>query len=161
MEISSRDLTVFSILIIKRPDYQFIDTLPLCICKAECLASSSQTFSHYAFLDNPTIGLNAVNLCSLIMHILTTYAQISQPNVDDNMIDFHSGINLGLPLAIYTRKQRKCQVFAADVGVPISDKTMIATGTKHALACGNMTLAWCKWKRFPLPNHTWPNWKTH
>jgi hypothetical protein len=47
LEISSRDLTLFSILIILRPDYQFIDTLPLCIRKAECLASSSQTFSQF------------------------------------------------------------------------------------------------------------------
>jgi hypothetical protein len=31
---------------ISSPDYQFIDALPLCICKAECLAISSQTFSH-------------------------------------------------------------------------------------------------------------------
>jgi hypothetical protein len=38
---------------------------------------------------------------------------------------------------------------------------MITTGTKHALACGNMTLAWHEWKRCPLPDHTWPNWKTH
>jgi hypothetical protein len=38
---------------------------------------------------------------------------------------------------------------------------MITTGTKHALACGNMTLAWCKWKHCPLPDHTWPNCKIH
>jgi hypothetical protein len=38
---------------------------------------------------------------------------------------------------------------------------MIATGTKHALACGNMGLAWHKWKHCLLPNHTWPNWKSH
>jgi hypothetical protein len=95
------------------------------------------------------------------MHILNTYAQISQPDLDDNMTDFHSGINSGLPLAIYTRKQEKYQVFAANAGVPISDKTMFTTGTKHALACGNMTLAWHERKR-PLPiNQTWPNWKAH
>jgi hypothetical protein len=38
---------------------------------------------------------------------------------------------------------------------------MITTGTKHALACSNMTLAWHKWKCCPLPNLTWPNWKSH
>jgi hypothetical protein len=90
---------------------------------------------YYAVLDNPTKGLNTINLHSLVIHILTTYAQISQHNLDDNMTDFHSGNNLGLPLAVYTRKQEKCQVFAADVEVPISNETMITTGTKHALAC--------------------------
>jgi hypothetical protein len=38
---------------------------------------------------------------------------------------------------------------------------MIRKGTKHALVCGNMTLAWRKWKCRPLPGHTWPNWKSH
>jgi hypothetical protein len=35
------------------------------------------------------------------------------------------------------------------------------TGTKHALACGNMTLAWRKWRCCPPINHTCPNWKAH
>jgi hypothetical protein len=60
---------------------------------------------YYAVLDDPTKGLNAINLCTLVMHILNIYAQISQPDLDDNMTDFHSGINSGLPLAVYTRKQ--------------------------------------------------------
>ena len=112
---------------------------------------------YYAVLDSPTTGLNAINLRTLVMHILNTYAQISQPDLDDNMTDFHSGINSGLPLAIYTRKQEKFQVFAADASVPISDKTMITTGTKHTLACGNMMLAWRKWKCHPIFDLTWPN----
>ncbi len=116
---------------------------------------------YYAVLEDPTKGLNAVNLCTLVMHILNTYAQISQPDMDDNMTNFHSGINLGLPLADCMRRQEKCQVFAANSGVTISEKIMITTGTKHALACGNMTLAWRKWKRRPPIDHTWPSWKAH
>jgi hypothetical protein len=77
------------------------------------------------------------------------------------MTSFHSGIDFGLPLAVYTRKQENCQVFATDAGVPISNKTMITTGTKHALACSNMTLAWQEWKRCPIIDHTWPKWKAH
>jgi hypothetical protein len=115
----------------------------------------------YAVLDNPTKGLNTINLRTLVMHILNTYAQISQPVLDDNMTNFHSSINSGLPLAIYTSKQEKWQVFSANAGVPISDKTMITTGTKHALACGNMTLAWRKWKRCLIIDHAWLNWKAH
>jgi hypothetical protein len=78
------------------------------------------------------------------MHILNTYAQISQSDLDDNMTNFHSGIDSGLLLAIYMRKQEKCQVFAANAGVPISDEAMVTTGTEHALVCSNMTLAWGK-----------------
>jgi hypothetical protein len=95
---------------------------------------------YYAVLVNPTAGLNGVDLRTLVQHILTTFAQISQPDLDDNMTKFNTGINPGLPLAVYTRKQEKCQVFAADGGVPFSDELMVTTGSKHALSSGNMTL---------------------
>ncbi len=116
---------------------------------------------YYAVLDDPIKGLNGVDLRTLITHILMTYAQISQPNLDDNLTDFKTGIDPILPLAVYTRKQEKCQVFAHDASVPISDATMVTTGTKHALATGNMTLAWCEWKHHSIADHTWPNWKAH
>jgi hypothetical protein len=116
---------------------------------------------YYAVLDDPIKGVNGVDLRTLVTHILMTYAQISQPDLDDNLTGFNTGINPILPLAVYTRKQERCQVFANDIGIPISDATMVTTGTKHALATRNMTLAWRKWKRCPIPDHTWPNWKAH
>jgi hypothetical protein len=82
---------------------------------------------YYAVLEDPTEDLNTINLRTLVMHILNTYAHISQPDLDDNMTDFHSGIDSGLPLAVYTRKQEKCQIFATNAGVPISDETMVTT----------------------------------
>ena len=116
---------------------------------------------YYAVLDNPTEGLNGVDLRKLVQHILTTYAQISQPDLDENMNEYNIGIDSGLPLAVYTRKQEKCQVFAADSGVPISVELMVTTGSKHALSSGNMTLGWREWKRRPANEHTWANWKIH
>jgi hypothetical protein len=105
--------------------------------------------------------LNAVTLQQLVTHIRTTYTQISQPDLDDNVTNFNQKIDTNLPLAIYTCKQEKCQTFAQDPGVPISKKMMVTTGTKHALNCGNMTLAWREWKHRPLLDHTWNNWKDH
>jgi hypothetical protein len=112
---------------------------------------------YYVVRDGPTKGLNAVNLRSLVMLILNTYPQISQPDLDDNMTYFHSGIKSSLPLSVYKRKQEKCQVFIANASVPISNKTMITTGTKHALACGNIMLTWREWKCCHVIGHTWPN----
>ena len=106
---------------------------------------------YYAVLDDPTEGLNNVNLCTLVLHIQQTYTQISQPDLDNNLAEFNTGIDPGLPLAVYTHKQEKCQIFAANAGVPISNVTMVTTGCKHAIASGNMTLGWCKWKHC-LPN---------
>ena len=38
---------------------------------------------------------------------------------------------------------------------------MVTTGSKHALASGNMTLNWRECKRRPANEHTWANWKLH
>jgi hypothetical protein len=97
---------------------------------------------YYAALNDPNEGLNAVTLQQLITHIHTTYAQISQPDINNNVTDFNQGIDPNLPLAVYTCKQEKCQTFAQDAGVPISKEMMVTTSTKHALNCGNMMLAW-------------------
>ncbi len=67
---------------------------------------------YYAALDDPTEGLNAVTLRQLVTHIRTTYAQISQPDLNDNVTNFNQGINPNLTLAVYTRKQEKYQTFA-------------------------------------------------
>jgi hypothetical protein len=115
----------------------------------------------YAVLDDPIDGLNGIDLCTLVNHIATTYAQISQPDLDNNLANFNMGIDPGLPLAVYTRKQESCQVFAHNAAVPISEATMVTTGTKHALVCGNMTMAWREWNCRAIANHTWPSWKTH
>jgi hypothetical protein len=116
---------------------------------------------YYAELNDPTKGLNVISLCNLVTHICSTYATIFQPDVDDNMAKFVTGIEPSLPLAVYRRKQEKCQTFAQDAGVPISKAKMVTTGTKAALNCGSMELAWRKWKHHPLVDHTWNNWKLH
>jgi hypothetical protein len=67
---------------------------------------------YYAKLDDPTKSLNAISLCNLVTHILSTYATISQPNIDKNMVKFVTGIKPSLPLAVHTCKQEKCQTFA-------------------------------------------------
>ncbi len=108
----------------------------------------------YAVLNNPIKGLNGINLRTLVQHIATAYAQISHPNLDKNLANFNTGIDPGLPLAVYTRKQERCKVFALDAAVPISKATMVTTGTKHALACGNMTMAWHEWNRHAIVDHT-------
>jgi hypothetical protein len=110
---------------------------------------------YYAALNNPTKGLNTVTLCDLVAHFRTTYTTISQPDINDNMVEFHTGIDAHLPLAVYTRKQEKCQTFALNAGIPISEATMVSTGTKAVINCGGMELAWREWKRCPLVNQTW------
>jgi hypothetical protein len=116
---------------------------------------------YYTALDDPTEGLNAVTHRNLVAHIQTTCATISQPDIDNNMAESVTGIDANLPLAVYTHKQEKCQNFALDAGIPISKATMFSTGTKAAINCGGMELAWREWKCLPIVDQTWNNWKIH
>jgi hypothetical protein len=134
------------------------------VCKGWTTYRLIHAITHNRFdavLDDPIKGLNGIDLCTLVQHNATTYAQISQPDLNDNLADFNTGIDPGLPLAVYTRKQERCQVFALDTAVPISKATMVTTGTKHSDACSNMTMAWREWNHCAIADHTWSNWKTH
>jgi hypothetical protein len=102
---------------------------------------------YYAALDDPIKGLNTITLRDLVAHIQTTYTTILQPDVNNNMTEFHTGIDPHLPRAVYICKQEKCQTFALDAGIPISEATMVLTSTKAAITCGGMEFAWRKWKR--------------
>jgi hypothetical protein len=62
----------------------------------------------YAVLGNLIKRLNGIDLRTLVQHIAITYAQISQPDLDNNLANFNTGIDPGLPLAVYTRKQECC-----------------------------------------------------
>jgi hypothetical protein len=108
------------------------------IARDQFAASINDVYN--AALNDPTEGLNAVTLQQFVTHIRTTYAQVSQPDLDNNITNFNQGNDPNLPLAVYTHKQEKCQSFAQDAGVPIFKEMIVTTGTKHALNCGNMTL---------------------
>ena len=62
---------------------------------------------------------------------------------------------------VYTRKQELCQETASDLGVSISEKTMVTTGTKNAVATGRMVVAWRKWMCTIAPKRSWNAWKSH
>ena len=114
----------------------------------------------YAELDDPDEGLTNVDIRSLYDHIMDRFATISQEEIDTNLATFHRGMDPSVTLAIYTRKQEQCQEIAADAGVPITEATMVTTGTKHAVATGGLDQEWKFWIT-PAQAKTWPNWKTY
>ena len=48
---------------------------------------------------------------------------------------------------------------AEDAHVPITEATMVATGTKHYVATGGMDDAWRVWMQLPNNQQTWVRWK--
>eukprot|EP00804_Cyclotella_cryptica_P005893 CCRYP_000166-RA/>CCRYP_000166-RA protein AED:0.85 eAED:0.85 QI:0/0/0/0.5/1/1/2/0/216 len=113
--------------------------------KNETALTHWQTLQHaiepvfYAKRDDPDEGLNDVLVCDLLDHIRDCYCHIGQDEINVNMSTFLKGIDPSLPLTVCMRKQEHCQDFAANAGVPISEATMVTTGTKHAIQCGDFT----------------------
>ena len=116
---------------------------------------------YHAELDDPDEGLAGVTIMQFLDHIRLRYCQISQPELDANTAKFEEGINSDLPLVVYTWKQERCQLFAESANVPISEATMVTTGTKHALRVGGMRQSWVEWRRTPAGNQNWNQWKVH
>jgi hypothetical protein len=134
----------------------------LYVCRiAVNLAAEAIEDVYYAELDDPSEGLNNVQIQDLIDHIKDGYCHIDQADLDKNLNCFNQGINPSVPLVVYIRKQEDCQEFAHDGHVDISEATMVTTGTKHAIQCSAFTDAWKEWNHLPRPNQTWLAWKTH
>ena len=70
------------------------------------------------------------------------FATISQTKIDANMERFNEGMDPFKTLAVYVRKQEQCLETSVDAEDPISEVTIMTTGTKHAVASGDMSLAW-------------------
>ena len=100
-----------------------------------------------AELDDPDEGLNGVDICTLYEHMMERFTTISQTEIDANMEMFNEGMYPSKILAVYVQKQEQCLDNSVDAEDPISEATMMATGTKHAVASGDMSLAWRKWVR--------------
>ena len=49
---------------------------------------------------------------------------------------------------------------AEDAHVPITESTIVTTGTKHAVAASGMDDVWRVWMRLPNYQQTWIRWKT-
>ena len=69
------------------------------------------------------------------------FAMILQTEIDANMETFNEGMDPSKTLAVYVRKHDQCLETSVDAEDPISETTMMTTGTKHAVASGDMTLA--------------------
>ena len=79
--------------------------------------------------------------------------------MDKNKKVFKEGMDASKRLAIYIQKQETCLETSVDADNPISEATKTTTGTRHAVATGNMQLAWRD--RVRISNKTWGLRKIH
>ena len=95
-----------------------------------------------ASLEDPDEGLNGVTIHDVYDYVMGKYVMISQAEVNANLDTFNNPIDASRTLFVYIRKQELCQDMAKDAHVPITEATMVTTGTKHAVATGGIDDAW-------------------
>ena len=116
-----------------------------------------------AELMDPDEGLNGVTIRQIFDHVMLRFANVSQLEVDSNLIRFNEPMDPSVTLAVYVRRQERCQEVAADAEVPISEATMVSTLVKHAAATGGLDVAWGTWKARALAGQPmgWADAVTH
>ena len=60
---------------------------------------------YYAKIEDPTEGLNGVEIRDFIDHICNRYCHIDQADLDTNLNKFQQGIDPSVPLIMYIHKQ--------------------------------------------------------
>ena len=99
-----------------------------------------------AELMDPDEGLNGITIRQIYDHVMLRFANVSQLEVDANLAKFNEPMDPSVTLAVYIRRQERCQEVASDAEVPISEATMVSTLVKHAAATGGLDVAWGAWK---------------
>ena len=87
---------------------------------------------------DPDEGLNGVTVCQIFDHIMLCFANVSQLEVDSNLIRFNKPMDPSVTLSVYVCRQERCQEVTADAEVPISEATMVSTLVKYAAATGGL-----------------------
>ena len=108
----------------------------------------------------PRRGVNGVAIHDVYDYVMVNHAKIYQAEVDNNLNKLNEPIDSSQTLAVYIRKQELCHDMAEDAHIPITEATMVATGTKHVVATGGMDDAWHVWKRLPNDQQTWVQWES-
>ena len=111
-------------------------------------------------MDNPDEGINGVTIRDVYDYLMGNYATISQAEVDANVNKSNEPIDARRTLAVYICKQELFQDMEEDAHVPITEATMVTTGTKHSVATSGMDDAWRVWMRLPNNQKNWVRWKT-
>ena len=116
-----------------------------------------------ANLMNPGKGLNGVTICQIFGHVMLRFVNVSQLEVDSNLIRFNKPMYPSITLAVYVRRQERCQEVASNAEMPISEATMVSTLVKHAAATGGLDVAWGTWKARALAGQPmgWADAVTH
>ena len=101
---------------------------------------------------DPVEGLNGVTICQIFDHVMLRFANISQLEVDANLIRFNKLMDTRVTLAVYGCRQECCQEVASSAKVPINKATVVSTLVKHAAAADGLNVVWGTRKARALAN---------
>ena len=102
---------------------------------------------------DPDEGLNGVTICQLFDHVMLRFANVSQLEVDSNLIRFNKPMDPSVTLAVYVCRQACCHEVVTVVELLISEATMVSTFVKHAAATGGIVVSSGTWES---PRVGWP-----
>jgi hypothetical protein len=112
-------------------------------------------------LEDPHIGFANVTTLMLLQHLLTTYGRITEHALHTNDSVFKSSMDPSQPFETFISQIEDTTEYAAAGNTPYTAAQVIANAYTIVYNTGLFADASREWRRRPLVDKTWPNFKIH
>jgi hypothetical protein len=112
-------------------------------------------------LEDPHIGFANVTTLMLLQHLLATYGRITKHALNTNDIAFKGPLDPAQPFETFITQIEDTTEYAAAGNTPYSAAQVIANAYTLVFNTGLFPDACREWRRRPIPEKIWSNFKTH
>ena len=112
---------------------------------------------YIAVLKAPLLGYTNVQASTILNHIVTTYGEITQDDLAENIDRLESAWDPVTPFESLVIRANECRDFAAAGNDPITDAAMLRAFVKSVEASGVLVEAIKDWRKKPTADRTWAN----
>lgn len=112
-------------------------------------------------LNNRITGFHGTTGQQMIQHLMRRYGKISESDKARCKAEFASNYDPDRSIACYWKMMDDTTQLADDAGIPFSAAQILQQATFQMKKCGLYKDEMKEWKRKPVDEQTWANFKTH
>ena len=107
------------------------------------------------------VGYANVTTLQLLTHLYDTYGKITDVDLRRNQEIMEEAFDANLPIETFFRRLEDCADFAAHGRTPFSREQVVSSALYTIQKCGLMHDDVREWKRLPIAQKTWDQFKLH
>ncbi|CAB9498136.1 hypothetical protein SEMRO_32_G020760.1 [Seminavis robusta] len=114
---------------------------------------------YYKALEDPDEGYSMLHYMDLIQHLLESYGQLTNDDLDKNIDRMNEQWSVNVPIEKLFNQINDAQAFARGHD-EITDRAALRAGLKNLENSGVFQVALKDWRAKPTAEHTWNNFQT-